>query len=161
MAIEAGFDAASNGGDTRNGAEPDPVFYTGREIMAALRRAKHYFDPRTNSIIVCRDAGGSRNQDPFRPGFISGLEERVVLARLLRMLDPRSRMLLLLWYVESVPVTRIAHRLKMSRVHAYRVRDKALKRMVRQCKIDAARAASASGPRGTYRASATYGTSHA
>ncbi|HEY8201643.1 MAG TPA: hypothetical protein VII47_09840, partial [Actinomycetota bacterium] len=40
---------------------------------------------------------------------------------------PRERLLLVLWYVSDMPPTVIARQLNVSRVHCYRLRDKALR----------------------------------
>ncbi len=78
------------------------------------------------------DLGGARDpeEEPFGPGFLTRFEERTEVDRLLQDLDPRDRQLLTLWYVEGHPVTTIARRLGISRVHCYRLRDRALRQMV-------------------------------
>jgi DNA-directed RNA polymerase specialized sigma24 family protein len=71
-----------------------------------------------------------RSRDPFHPGVIAGLEERAELARRLRRISDRDRLLVFLWYVEGWPVPDIAAHLGISRVHCYRVRDRALGAML-------------------------------
>lgn len=65
--------------------------------------------------------------DPFRSGFLNRMDERDELARRMRRrLDGRARLLLYLWYVADLPVSRVAGRIGVSRVHCYRLRDRAL-----------------------------------
>lgn len=73
--------------------------------------------------------GAGHRRDAFHPGLVAGLEERAELAARLRRIGPRERLLLFLWYAEEQPVTAIAQRLGVSRVHCYRLRDRALREM--------------------------------
>jgi DNA-directed RNA polymerase specialized sigma24 family protein len=101
---------------------------TEAQIIRALARTRHAVDPRTGSIIF---VGGAKsgNKDPFSGAFLAGIEERSELVRRLRLIEPRDRMLLFLWYVEGLPVTTIAQRLGISRVHCYRLRKRAFQQM--------------------------------
>lgn len=101
---------------------------TEAEIIRALARTRHAVDPRTGSIIFVSGAK-SGNKDPFGGVFLAGIEERSELVRRLRLIEPRDRKLLFLWYVEGLPVTTIAKRLGISRVHCYRLRKRALQQM--------------------------------
>jgi len=102
------------------------VFETRQHLMSALEAMQEISAPNSHSLIT---VGGSRRGslgDPFRPGFLAALEVRTELVRLLRLLDERSRRLLLLWFVQGRPVVEIANELGISRVHCYRLRNKAL-----------------------------------
>lgn len=80
-------------------------------------------------IFVSGRAAKTAGSD--HPGFrfIGHMEEHDELTRRLRRLNERDRLLLFLWYVEEWPVSEIAERLQISRVHCYRVRDRALDRL--------------------------------
>lgn len=99
------------------------------EVVRTLVRYRDIFDPRTGSIIVLTGATAAPGRDPFRGGFIAGIEERAELLRRLGHLDHRKRLLLFLWYVTSLPVTQIARRIHVSRMHCYRLRNQALEEM--------------------------------
>lgn len=98
-------------------------------IVRALTRLGTDQGPR-RSVVLAGGGPHGADRDPFGFGFIAGLEERVELARLLRRLDHRSAELLLLWYAHDWPVARIAERLGISRVHCYRLRDRAFAMLV-------------------------------
>lgn len=82
--------------------------------------------PAGGSLVRLRERRHRIPREPFRPGFLSGIEERAEVVRRLRALEPRERLLLYLWYAEGRAVTEIAGRLGVSRVHCYRLRDRAL-----------------------------------
>jgi DNA-directed RNA polymerase specialized sigma24 family protein len=113
---------------------------TASDVIRNLLRYPDVFDPKTASILFVGKGSRGYGGEPFRAGFISRFEERTELVRRLRRLAPRERDLLLLWYVESRPVTEIAHRLSVSRVHCYRLRNRALREMT-QTDSDIARSA--------------------
>jgi DNA-directed RNA polymerase specialized sigma24 family protein len=107
------------------------------DLVRALVRYGDEAGPRTGSVMF---VGGAppRSRDPFHPGVIAGLEERAELARRLRRISDRDRLLVFLWYVEGWPVPDIAAHLGISRVHCYRVRDRALGAMLDEPKAKSA-----------------------
>ena len=106
------------------------AFVDGQEIINALRRVPEVYDPRSTSVLTVRRGGRNGDPNPFRRGFIDDFEERAELMRLLQLLDDRSRMLLVFWFVDGLPVVAISRRLHVSRVHCYRLRDRALRTML-------------------------------
>jgi DNA-directed RNA polymerase specialized sigma24 family protein len=106
------------------------VFKTTRDIVVALRRVKDSYEPRTSSLLLLGRTPYDPGSEPFRAGFLQRIEERQELIRLLGSLDERSRQLMLLWFVEELPVADIARRLDISRVHCYRLKDGALRAML-------------------------------
>jgi DNA-directed RNA polymerase specialized sigma24 family protein len=99
------------------------------EVVTAL--ARYHDQTRNSSPSLLRiDRDRTRVAGPFGFGFVSRVEEHAELVNKLRRLTPRERLLLLLWYTEQWPVTKIAERLGISRVHCYRVRDRALRAML-------------------------------
>jgi DNA-directed RNA polymerase specialized sigma24 family protein len=99
------------------------------QVITALVRYHDVFDPRTTSVLTVSGGTRSVGGEPFRGQLIGGFEQRVELVRRLRRLSHRERALLYLWYVESLPVVKIAKRLGVSRVHCYRLRRRALEAM--------------------------------
>ena len=100
------------------------------QVIEGLQRLPGQYDPRTSSFLRVRRGGGDPHSSAFRPGFIANFEERAELIRRLRLLDERAQALLVLWFAEDTPVTRIAERLNISRGHCYRLRNQALRAMI-------------------------------
>ena len=97
-------------------------------VAVALRNYGEVFDPRTGSVIGVSRGAWDWSGDPFRSGFLGAVEERAELVRrMMGRLQPRERLLLVLWYVSDLQPTVIARQLQVSRVHCYRLRDKALR----------------------------------
>jgi sigma-70-like protein len=109
-------------------------FETTSEIISALRRARDFYDPVTTSLMIIRKNNGSRHDEPFRRGFLTTFEERAYLIGLFRVLEDREQTLLLLWFLGGVPVAQIARRLRMSRVHCYRIKERALHKLLKASK---------------------------
>jgi DNA-directed RNA polymerase specialized sigma24 family protein len=104
------------------------VFESPVAVAAALRRYAEMFDPRSGSVIALGGKRPDPSGGPFRSDFLRSVDERAELSRrMLGRLKPRERLLLVLWYVADMQVSRIARQLEVSRVHCYRLRDKALK----------------------------------
>jgi DNA-directed RNA polymerase specialized sigma24 family protein len=106
-------------------------------ILLALMRMRGQDEPITGSVIHVEPQTG-RRRDGFRPAFVMGMDERTDLVHRFRALEPRERMLLFLWYVEGRPVTEVASRLGISRVHCYRLRAKALQTLAEAAPLPAA-----------------------
>jgi DNA-directed RNA polymerase specialized sigma subunit len=102
------------------------TFRSRHHIIAALERVQDGAPSRTTSLIELGHGDRDPEADPFRPGYLSSLDVRTELTRLLRHVDDRSRRLLVLWFVHGRPVTQIAAELGISRVHSYRLKNKAL-----------------------------------
>jgi DNA-directed RNA polymerase specialized sigma24 family protein len=110
------------------------MFRSQHHIVHALERLEDGHGPKTSSIVGAERPERDPDADPFHPGFLTALERRTEVIHLLRGLDERSQRLLVLWFVEGRPVTEIASTLGISRVHCYRLRDKALDRMMLESK---------------------------
>jgi hypothetical protein len=111
--------AESNGGAGRA-----PIFTEDR-IVRALSQLNDGVHLRSGSVMFL---GATRGVawDPFSGGFLASVEERRELTRRLRLLEPRDRVLLYLWYTARWQVTAIAQHIGISRVHCYRLRDRAM-----------------------------------
>lgn len=94
-------------------------------IVRALTRYGDELSPRTGSVLYV--VGSRSRAEAFHPGVVSGLEERDDLRKVLQSLPERERELLFRWYVLGWPASRIAAALGISRVHCYRLRDRALR----------------------------------
>jgi len=116
-------------------ASPEPTspqpeqaaFVQPEDVARALARLGQEFEPRTGSILFAGGQARRTESEPFGPGFLSWMENRGELIRRLRQLDQRDRLLLFLWYVQAWPPYRVAERLGISRVHCYRLRNRALR----------------------------------
>ena len=102
-------------------------FATPAGVISMLRRYRDVFEPKTTSLLLVSRQGFDPSQGPFRAGFVSRLDEREELRR--RMTDrlaERERKLLFLWYVVELRPGEVARRIRVSRVHCYRLRQAAL-----------------------------------
>lgn len=98
--------------------------------MVALERIEEDPGPGSRSLISVGRVRKDPTGEPFRPGFLKSMERRSELMHLLRRLDQRSQRLLLLWFAQGRPAIEIASQLGISRVHCYRLRNKALDEML-------------------------------
>lgn len=99
------------------------------DVVRALRGLYDRVETKSGSIVFV--SRRTKRLNPQPPGFgVAALDERARLIRNLRRLSERDRLLLFLWYVEEWPVVRVADHLGLSRVHCYRLRDKALDLLV-------------------------------
>jgi len=101
-------------------------------VIRALANYHGSFEPRSGSLMLVSQTGRRATTDGYGYAFLARVEEHEELVRRLRRLEPRERLLLLLWYSEGWAVTDIAARLQISRVHCYRLRDRALDRLTQQ-----------------------------
>jgi DNA-directed RNA polymerase specialized sigma24 family protein len=106
------------------------MFRTKQQLMTALERIDEGGGPSSGSLISIDGSKHDPDRDPFRRGFLTALEVRTELMTLMRGLDERSQRLLLLWFVHGRPVGDIAAELGISRVHCYRLRNRALDDML-------------------------------
>lgn len=106
------------------------LFETPQDIADALCRAPAFYHASSTSLMRLRRHARRPDAGPFRAGFLATIDERAELARLLASLEQRERALLLHWFVEDRPVAWIAKRLGISRVHCYRLRNRALRTML-------------------------------
>jgi hypothetical protein len=115
---------------TRRPAPAVVLFETPEEIAHALCVAPSCYHPRTPVLLRIRPHGRHVGREPFGAGFLATIEVRTELRRLLGLLDEPARTVLLMWFVADQSATSIARRLGISRVHCYRIRDKALREMM-------------------------------
>ncbi|MGH2830798.1 MAG: sigma factor-like helix-turn-helix DNA-binding protein, partial [Candidatus Binatia bacterium] len=96
-------------------------------VVTALKNFRDFYHPKTSSVLSPGKGVVDVDADPFRRGFLHALEARTELVKRLAQLDERERAVVTLWYVADLPVRDICTRLSLSRSHAYRIRDRALK----------------------------------
>lgn len=100
------------------------------DVTRALRTLGRTTGTRSTSILQHSGSSYGVDHDPFHGGYLDSLEARTeVLSRFAR-LDERERAILTLWYVQDLAVPSICDALGMSRATCYRVRDRALERML-------------------------------
>lgn len=98
-------------------------------VVTALKNFRDFYSPKSSSVLSPGNGIIDVDADPFRRGFLNALEGRTELVKRLAELDERERAVVTLWYVADLPVREICERLSLSRSHAYRIRDRALKSM--------------------------------
>ncbi|HLI56247.1 MAG TPA: hypothetical protein VKY26_04345 [Actinomycetota bacterium] len=103
------------------------LFATPEGVAYALKRYRDVFDPKTASVIVVSTGRYDPSGGPFRNALLTRLDEREELRRrMTERLEARERHLLFLWYVADLAPSEVARRLRISRMHAYRLRKAAL-----------------------------------
>ena len=103
------------------------VFATPQGVAFALKRYRDVFDPKTTSLLEVSTDRFDPARGPFAHNFLGRLEEREELRRrMAERIPARDRHLLFLWYVADLPPARVASSLRISRTHAYRLRNSAL-----------------------------------
>ncbi len=101
------------------------------KIVRALARWGEIYHPRSSSLVVLGSLRLGALAEPFRPGSLHLMEEREALRRLLLCLEEREILLLWLWHYVGMEVAQIARRLGVSRQHCYRMRRRAVEKMLR------------------------------
>jgi DNA-directed RNA polymerase specialized sigma subunit len=107
------------------------VLETGREVVRSLVTYSDWWQPATASVLAV--AGARRDSDfgdGLRSGLVETLDERIELRRRVGLLSERDRRLLVLWYVVQLPAQDIATTLRISRRHCFRLRARAIRRIV-------------------------------
>jgi RNA polymerase sigma factor (sigma-70 family) len=111
-------------------AEREKLLRQRSDVTRALSRLFVRVPAKSGSVIFVSGRAGKAARSGDRGyGFIGHFEEQEELTRRLRRLGERDRLLLFLWYVEEWAVSEIAERLGISRVHCYRLRDRALDKL--------------------------------
>lgn len=105
-------------------------------VVTALKNFRDYYAPRSSSIMAPGLGTPDIDADPFRRGFLDALQIKAELSKRLASLDERERAVVMLWYVADLPVREVCERLSLSRSHAYRIRDRALKLMTGSASAD-------------------------
>jgi DNA-directed RNA polymerase specialized sigma24 family protein len=100
-------------------------------VVLSLLTYTDWYQPSTTSVLhvgAARRSGGF--SDGFRDGLLDTLDERTELRRRTSLLDERERQILFLWYVRQLPVNEIARIAGVSRRHCFRLRGRAVQRIV-------------------------------
>jgi DNA-directed RNA polymerase specialized sigma subunit len=107
------------------------VLASSRDVVRCLITYSDWWQPATTSILQVGAARRAADRtDGMRAGVLETLDERTELRRRVDRLEDRERRLLFLWYVTELPVGEIARAVGLSRRHCFRVRSKALHKIV-------------------------------
>lgn len=106
------------------------MYETIDQVVAGLKAFRDHYGPKSSSVAVASNRGRDIDADPFRRGFLDSIEARTQMLQRLATLDERERAILMLFYVADLPARDVCDRLRLSRSHAYRLRDKALTQML-------------------------------
>jgi DNA-directed RNA polymerase specialized sigma24 family protein len=99
-------------------------------VERALRRYTDAYQPRSASVLAGVVAPKGNDQFPFAPALLDDLEVRSELRVRMAFLDTEQVHVLVRWYVEGVAAATIAGGLGRSLRHVYRVRTRAVERIV-------------------------------
>jgi hypothetical protein len=104
------------------------VLNSAQDVVRCLITYTDWWQPVTSSIYQVGGAGRDRNlPEGFRSGLLDHLGERAELCRRMEAIQQRDRALLVLWYVEQLPVEDISKRLRISRRQCFRRRASAIR----------------------------------
>ncbi len=99
------------------------------QVVRALSSFTEGVRPASSSILSIGNR--RRSADLLGFGALARVEEHAELTRRLKRLASRERLLLLLWYAEGWPAVAIAEHLGISRIHCYRLRNRAIEALTR------------------------------
>jgi len=99
-------------------------------VEDALWRYADAYQVRTATITTIPSGRSSGDRLPFRNAFLDRLDERSELKARLAWLDHEEQVVVLRWYVEGAKPEAIARHLGRSVRHVYRVRARAVERLV-------------------------------
>jgi len=99
-------------------------------IESALRHFADPVQPRTGSVTTVPSGRSAGERVPFHASLLERLDERQELKARMQWLDDEEQVVLLRWYVEGARAETIAHHLRCSVRHVYRVRARAMARLV-------------------------------
>jgi DNA-directed RNA polymerase specialized sigma subunit len=110
---------------------------TPESVIRCLITYTDWYQPSTTSVLVVGTARRDRSvSDGFRDGLLESLDERTELGRRVRSLSPREREVLYLWYVRQLDVGAIARAARVSRRQCFRLRAKAVRKIVEMAQLD-------------------------
>lgn len=101
-----------------------------QSVVLALLTYTDWYQPSTASVMQVggrRTRGGS---DGLPPALLGMFDVRAELRSRMRSLSERERGVLVLWYVRQLSVDDIARELGISRRHCFRLRSRAISRLV-------------------------------
>ena len=99
-------------------------------VEEALWRFADAYQPRSSSITTVPSGRITGDRLPFNAAFLDRLDERSELKARLAWLDHEEQIVVLRWYVEGAKPEAIARHLGRSVRHVYRVRARAVERLV-------------------------------
>jgi DNA-directed RNA polymerase specialized sigma24 family protein len=100
------------------------------EVVRCLVTYTDWWQLVSTSVLSLGPRSRGFSSDGIRPGLVETLEERMELSRRMAELPPRERGVLFLWYVGQLSATQVARGVGISRRHCFRVRARALRRIV-------------------------------
>jgi len=107
------------------------------DIVRCLVTYTDWWQPATSSVYHVTGTRDRDLGDGLRPGLLDHLDERAELCRRMEQVEERDRHLLVLWYVEQLPVDEIAPILGISRRQCFRRRSQTLRSIAEADEWDA------------------------
>ena len=101
------------------------------EVIRGLLTYTDWWQPATTSVLQVGLARRSRDlPDGIRDGLLESLGDRAELCRRMQRVGPVDRTILFLWYVRQLPVNEISHAAGLSRRQCFRLRARAVQKIV-------------------------------
>ncbi len=107
------------------------MFDSYEEVISTLKSLNDYYYIKSNFIIcprLCKLNTGSRELFCF--GFLDSIEKKRELVKRLKKLEEREKTVLLLFYSLGKSIGCIGQELHLSCRHCYRIKNKALEKIV-------------------------------
>jgi DNA-directed RNA polymerase specialized sigma24 family protein len=115
------------------------VLRSASDVIRCLITYTDWWQPATSSLYQVGPAGRDRNlSEGFRPGLLDHLNERSELCQRMELIEERDRHLLVLWYLEQLPVEDISRKLRISRRQCFRRRSNAIRMIIEAGEADTA-----------------------
>jgi DNA-directed RNA polymerase specialized sigma subunit len=115
------------------------VLDSATDVVRCLLTYTDWWQPATSSVYHVGVARRDKNlSEGFRSGLLDHLNERTELRQRMEQIEERDRHLLVLWYVEQLPVEDISRELGISRRQCFRRRSHAIRTIVQAGEADTA-----------------------
>jgi len=102
-----------------------------KEVIRTLKSLNDCYFIKSNFLICHRlKKMDIKGREPFCPGFLDGIETRKELIRRLNKLGKREKIILLLFYTLGKPIEYIECSLSLCCRHCYRIKKRALEKIV-------------------------------
>jgi DNA-directed RNA polymerase specialized sigma24 family protein len=101
-----------------------------RDVVRCLVTYTDWWQLVSASVLQLGGRGRRHAADGLRPGLVETIEERTELCRRMALITPRERHVLFLWYVGQLAAGEVAGAVGISRRQCFRVRARALRRLV-------------------------------
>jgi DNA-directed RNA polymerase specialized sigma24 family protein len=106
------------------------LFTSAAEVVHCLLTYSDWYQPASASVLKVGARRTKGAGDGMHPNLLETLDERRELRRLVALLTDKERDVLILWYVAQATPSEIARAVSASQRQVYRIRGRAVRRIV-------------------------------